>query len=27
MDFVIAGMIGVAVLGYLFYALMHPEKF
>lgn len=27
MDFVIAGILGVFVLGYLIYALMHPEKF
>ncbi|WP_041575052.1 K(+)-transporting ATPase subunit F [Pseudobdellovibrio exovorus] len=27
MEFVLAGLIGLAVLGYLFYALFNPEKF
>jgi len=27
MDFVFAGLVGLAVLGYLFYALFNPEKF
>ncbi|MBX2994122.1 MAG: K(+)-transporting ATPase subunit F [Bdellovibrionaceae bacterium] len=27
MDFVFAGLVGIAVLGYLFYTLFNPEKF
>jgi len=27
MDFILAGMIGAAVLGYLTYVLFNPEKF
>jgi len=27
MDFIFAGLIGVAILGYLTYALFNPEKF
>ncbi|MBV2169900.1 MAG: potassium-transporting ATPase subunit F [Bdellovibrio sp.] len=27
MDFVLAGIVGVAVLGFLVYTLLYPEKF